>query len=48
MSRQTRQKLPDVKLTKDFLDTVTALLHTPPMPKGKRKPRLKKPSRTRR
>lgn len=33
------RKAPAVKLTQDFLDTVTALLHTPPMPKSKRKAR---------
>ena len=33
---------PKVKLRQDFLDTVTALLNTPPMPKGKRKKGAKK------
>lgn len=35
------RKAPAVKLTQDFLDTVTALLHTPPMPKDKRKKKRK-------
>lgn len=38
-----KKSVPAVKLTQDFLATVTALLNTPPMPKGKRK--ASKPAR---